>query len=156
MLKATVSSAIPTEDCGFLWIEGCALLTGAHDQLEHILQFVEQEILSTNYQLSMVGAHPYGSIPVTASAIRRLLSEASTIDKLTTRKGSRSRRRPRLPRNSLLRTYPDARPTLQEAATVFRSIHKLQPQIVIRRKPRYLPQWREAWGKIRNEFCELN
>src|SRR5579862_9518486 len=155
MRAATVSAAIPKEDYGFLWIEGCALLTGAHDDLDHILQFIEQEILSMSYQLSMIGARPYGSIPATASAIRKILSEASAIERLPTGRGSRGKRRPQAARSSLLRSFPDARPTMRETSMLFKSANKLQPSIVIRRRPRFLPEWREAWEKIRNQFCEL-
>jgi class 3 adenylate cyclase len=155
MPTMTVTAAIPKDDYGFLWIEGCALLTGAHDELDHILQFIEQEILSTNYQLSMIGARPYGSIPVTAHAIGKILSEASAIEKLPNGKGSRGKRRSQSARNLLLRSFPDARPTMREASTLFKSPHELQSKIEIRRKPLHLPAWREAWENIRSQFCEL-
>ncbi len=150
-----VACGIPTDDIGFLWMEGCALLTAAHSQVDYILEFIKQEILAAGYQLSLISAHPYGATPVTPKALQQIISEASNLAKIGVRKGNGAGRHKTHSPNSLLARHQQAAPTLKESSMLFSSVDNLNTNIVIRRRPSNLPEWRKAWEEIREEFCQV-
>ena len=155
MHAATVSSGIPKQSFGFLWMEGCALLTAAHAQAEYILDFIQQEILPAGYQTSLIGAQPYGSVPTASIALRDILAAGRTHGLIKTNIRNKIGTRKVSLRNALLDRYPDALPSIKEATVLFDSVDERSSRIVIRRKPKHLPDWREAWEEIRDEFCQV-
>lgn len=149
----TVVSGIPKDDQGFLWIEGAALLRDANPQVKNIIDFLLEEVLDINYQQSLISARPYGATPVHPRVLRHILSMRDDI--VTSGGGARNHRRGGIKSkmNSLLQQHPDARPTLRETLTLFKSTTRRNDNVTVRRRPKCLKEWQETWNLIRAEFC---